>query len=107
MPDILVCACAVITYQNSFLAPLVYSRLRWQWARDLVSCPLCLGFHVGWVAAACQGARLGALASGVVVAVTSLVFAKVLSMLSAVIEYFGLRSNQLLQKDRDEETSVD
>lgn len=103
LESVLAASCAVILYQNSFLAPLVLRFVPWNWARDLFTCPLCLGFHVGWISA--FGFSWQCLAHGFMVAVTALVISQILGLLRNASEYFGLRSNQILRGTN--ETSID
>ena len=47
--DFLVPAGVTIAFQNSFLISYALKFCKWGWARGLITCPLCFGFHVSWV----------------------------------------------------------
>ncbi len=46
--DILVPAGITLGFQNSFLFGWSMKVVKADWARGLLTCPLCLGFHVSW-----------------------------------------------------------
>jgi len=104
--DLFVPACFTVAMQNSFVLPLLLRYMTKEWARELITCPLCFGFHVSWIWCLISDVPFKYV---LVQTVLALLLGQVVSLLKALDEAASLNA-QKLRNDiefQDNKTSND
>ena len=90
--DLFVPACFTVAFQNSFALPLLLKYITKEWARELVTCPLCFGFHISWIWCLFSDVPLKYV---FIQAMLSLLLGQVVSLIKAVDEAASLKAQKI------------